>query len=273
MGNQECNATWLNSCGIVVTSVVIVVIALLFGSWKNNTASLPSRVDPTKELIRSLKKQFPSQTEDTWKVLGSNIKRINNQRSNQAACIVFVGPASEIDDMGVLKCIASVVAKEISNMKGVKPTPMTQFSLSNLTVDSDHFRNDRTGLHNAVENSLSANSAVALFDINHLSGSSAMALHSFCDSDSTGGQNSAMAPYVNTAVLATLKVKNNEDKSELGIKGESNKMAHTYVEQELTSAWKFDIGEDKAASLISRVALNAVFLHPESSTVTNTICL
>ena len=50
-------------------------------------------------------------------------------------------------------------------------------------------------------------------------------------------------------------------------------MAHTYVEQELTSAWKFDIGEDKAASLISRVALNAVFLHPESSTVTNTICL
>ena len=68
-----------------------------------------------------------------------------------------------------------------------------------------HFRNDKAGLYSAVEGSLSKNSVVTLLDINYLSGGSAMALHSFCDSDPTGGEDPAMAPYVHTAVLSTLQ--------------------------------------------------------------------
>ena len=44
------------------------------------------------------------------------------------------------------------------------------------------------------------------------------------------------------------------------------------AEQELSSAWKSDIGEDKAASLISRVALNAVVLNSERSDATEKFC-
>ena len=32
-----------------------------------------------------------------------------------------------------------------------------------------------------------------------------MALHSFCDSDPTGGEDPTMAPYVHKAVLSTLQ--------------------------------------------------------------------
>ena len=32
-----------------------------------------------------------------------------------------------------------------------------------------------------------------------------MALHSFCDSDPTGGEDPTMAPYVQTAVLSTIQ--------------------------------------------------------------------
>ena len=67
------------------------------------------------------------------------------------------------------------------------------------------FRNDKAGLYNAVESSLSKNSVVTLLDINYLSGGSARALHSFCDSDPTGGEDPTMAPYVHTAVLSTLQ--------------------------------------------------------------------
>ena len=56
-----------------------------------------------------------------------------------------------------------------------------------------------------IENSLSRNSAIMLFDINHLDGSTAMALHSFCDSDPTNGEDPTLAPYVHTAVLTTIE--------------------------------------------------------------------
>ena len=38
--------------------------------------------------------QFPSQTNATWKVIASNIQRIQRKKSNQAACIVFVHKSS-----------------------------------------------------------------------------------------------------------------------------------------------------------------------------------
>ena len=44
------------------------------------------------------------------------------------------------------------------------------------------------------------------------------------------------------------------------------------AEQELSRAWEKEIGEDKAASLISRVALNAVFLKPEKSDIAGRLC-
>ena len=43
---------------------------------------------------------LPSQTEDTWKVIASNIHRIKERRSNQAACIVFVQNASDNNHNG-----------------------------------------------------------------------------------------------------------------------------------------------------------------------------
>ena len=66
-------------------------------------------------------------------------------------------------------------------------------------------RNNNSGLHTALKHSLSKNSAVALLDIDRLDGRTAMALHSFCDSDATGGEDPNMAPYVHTALLTTLK--------------------------------------------------------------------
>ena len=56
-----------------------------------------------------------------------------------------------------------------------------------------------------IENSLSQNSVITLIDIDHLDGSTAMALHSFCDNDPTDGEDQTMAPYVHTAVLTTIE--------------------------------------------------------------------
>ena len=56
-----------------------------------------------------------------------------------------------------------------------------------------------------IENSLSQNSVITLIDIDHLDGSTAMALHSFCDNDPTDGEDQSMAPYVHTAVLTTIE--------------------------------------------------------------------
>ena len=50
------------------------------------------------------------------------------------------------------------------------------------------------------------------------------------------------------------------------------KAAHMLAERELKNAWEPEIGEDKAASLISRVALNAVFLNPEKYDIAERFC-
>ena len=56
------------------------------------------------------------------------------------------------------------------------------------------------------------------------------------------------------------------------ISGYLRKAAHMLAERELSRVWEEEIGEDKAASLISRVALNAVFLKPEKSDIAGRLC-
>ena len=56
------------------------------------------------------------------------------------------------------------------------------------------------------------------------------------------------------------------------ILGHRSKIAHMLAERELSNAWESDIGQDKAASLISRVALNAVLLKPERYSITEKFC-
>ena len=126
--------------------------------------------------------------------------------------------SSKIDHntKGTEECMASAIAELISQihkeilhkhyMKG--QNTLTFNSQSDVTIDSKKFRHDKSGLHTAVEYSLSQYSAVALLDVNELDGRAAMALHSFCDSDPTNGEDPNMAPYVHTAVLTTLKIEN-----------------------------------------------------------------
>ena len=54
--------------------------------------------------------------------------------------------------------------------------------------------------------------------------------------------------------------------------GQAKLSAYDIAVRELTRKWSHDIGVDKAASLISRVALNAVYLEPESSSVIHNAC-
>jgi hypothetical protein len=203
------------------------------------------------------------------------MRRISNDKSTPAACIVFIGTAKERE--ATEKCIASIIAQEVSSLQSKSMPPIAPITISNATIDAKDFKNDRSGLHSAVEESLSKNSAVVLFDIDYLDGRSAMALHSFCDSDPTGGEDPSMAPYVHKAVFTTVKAKDTANMSESADKidvrhVQSNKLAYMAVERDLSTVWKSDIGEDKAASLISRVALNAVMLKPETSDIVNKMC-
>ena len=272
--SQEWNASLINSFGIILT-ILVLIVGTIVAVTRNNDAFSASRSSSTKEIIRNLKQSFPSQTADTWKVIASNIRRISNDKSTQAACIVFVGRAKERE--ATEKCIASIIAQEVSSLQSKSMPSMAPITISNATIDAKDFKNDRSGLHSAVEESLSKNSAVVLFDIDYLDGRSAMALHSFCDSDPTGGEDPSMAPYVHKAVFTTVKAKDTGNMSESADKidvrhVQSNKLAYIAVERDLSTVWKSDIGEDKAASLISRVALNAVMLNPETSDIVNKMC-
>ena len=273
--SQEWNASLINSFGIILT-ILVLIVGIIVAVTRNNDVFLASRSSSTKEIIRNLKQVFPSQTADTWKVIASNIRRISNDKSTQAACIVFVGTAKERE--ATEKCIASIIAQEVSSWQSKSMPSIAPITISNVTIDAKDFKNDRSGLHSAVEASLLINSAVVLFDIDYLDGRSAMALHSFCDSDPTGGEDPSMAPYVNKAVFTTVKSKEtanmskSADEIDARHRVQSNKLAYTTVERDLSTVWKSDIGEDKAASLVSRVALNAVMLNPETSDIINKMC-
>ena len=56
------------------------------------------------------------------------------------------------------------------------------------------------------------------------------------------------------------------------ISGHTNESAYSLALRELTRNWSEDIGDDKTASLISRVALNAVYIEPESPEVIEKAC-
>ena len=267
---HEWMATFLNSGGIIVAILIIALVmkSLLIQKDSFKDSLIQPQTDLTKTAIKSLKDQFPSQTNSTWKVIASNIQRIQRKKSNQAACIVFVNnKASAINNDE--KCIASNVAKEISLLQNKNSI---NDESKNLTLDSKKFRTDRAGLHSSIETSLSRNSVIVLFDINQLDGKTAMALHSFCDNDPTDGEDPSMAPFVHTAVLTTIEVNGLDDAMENGDSSHGTESAYSIAVRELTSKWSKDIGIDKAASLISRVALNAVYLEPESPSVISKAC-
>ena len=267
---HEWMATFLNSGGIIVAILIIALVmkSLLIQKDSFKDSLIQPQTDLTKTAIKSLKDQFPSQTNSTWKVLASNIQRIQRKKSNQAACIVFVNnKARPINNDE--KCIASNVAKEISLLQNKNSI---NDESKNLTLDSKKFRTDRAGLHSSIETSLSRNSVIVLFDIDQLDGKTAMALHSFCDNDPTDGEDPSMAPFVHTAVLTTIEVNGLDDAMENGDSSQGTESAYSIAVRELTSKWSKDIGIDKAASLISRVALNAVYLEPESPSVISKAC-
>ena len=223
--HQDRNATWTNSGIIYICSSIVLLVAIVafvkMGGTKTfyerlrflNTLesqnSSDFRTEAVKELINELKEKFPSQSDDTWKVVASNIQRIGRKTSNQAACIVFVKPVSLTEVKGSEECIVSTIAARISRIQA-RIKNLSPNSLPSVTLDSKNFRNSRSYLHSTMEHKLLKNSAVALLDINRLDGGTAMALHTFCDSDATGGEDTTMAPYAHTAVLTTLKVKSDD---------------------------------------------------------------
>lgn len=268
---HEWMATFLNSGGIIVAILIIALVMknLLIQKDSFKDSLIQPQTDLTKTAIKSLRDQFPAQTNSTWKVLASNIQRIQRKKSNQAACIVFVNNKARPMNSEDEKCIASNVAKEISLLQN-KNSIIDE--AKNLTLDSKKFRTDRAGLHSSIETSLSRNSVIVLFDIDQLDGKTAMALHSFCDNDPTDGEDPSMAPFVHTAVLTTIEVNGLDDAMENGDSSHGTESAYSIAVRELTSKWSKDIGIDKAASLISRVALNAVYLEPESPSVISKAC-
>merc|ERR1719188_980530 len=131
-------ATFLNSGGIIVAILIIALLmkSLLIQKDSFKDSLIQPQTDLTKTAIKSLKDQFPSQTNSTWKVLASNIQRIQRKRSNQAACIVFVNNKARPINNEDEKCIASNVAKEISLLQN--KNSITDES-KNLTLDSKKF--------------------------------------------------------------------------------------------------------------------------------------
>lgn len=244
-------------CGCLVPIVLGMVIALIciYSSLpgqnflfvqsplvQNDQAFWNASIKKLREDLGLLsRKEFPGQDEHSWPVLRASIRSVLKEDPHMPSVILMV---SDESGAPTAKCLAQKIGCEVNKLLE------KDSGAECLGVESGKF-SERSDLFTAMETRLVSGSSASftLFNIQDLSGNTAMALHAFCDNDS--------APFKQASIVMTLiapdDVFNNEDTTQ------------DIADKVLSEAWGKDLDSDRVSPILSRVVISAVKVAQESA--------
>lgn len=248
---QEPNSSTFSTC-LGIVSILVIAVALIgcliltmfpFGpvAQESQRHALKSSKEMFEDKllreVKSLQSSYPHQPMKTWIEFMAAVTSITGNPSQPAVLLLAATNATAAIETS--KCIAKQLARVTNRLFNVPSSPA--FQISTPRSGTDHRIKEE--LDDKIHAILSKSYAMLLDDINHIPPRAAMVLHGYCDN--------FMAPFKQRVIILTVVV--NEDLTSDG------------VDDFLRDLWDPELGEDKAASLVSRVANMPVFIHPEES--------
>ena len=202
-----------------------------------------------QESFATLRRDFPGQDRRTWAVVGAAVKAVirTDEEPSQPAVIMLVHSSEEE------KRTAECLAKKLSSAATSALNLAT--SLSSPSPDDDALSgssfSDRSALHDRMMSDLASSGTLVLEDLENVSGSAAMALHSVCDNIN--------APYKRAVIVLLLGTDDGQvERDNGGRLGE-------VIESALEDAWSGDLDVDKLSPLLSRITVSAARVKAEES--------
>lgn len=190
--------------------------------------------------VRTLQSTHPVQPMKTWTDFMAAITSIEGSPS-QPAVLLLVTPNSTLA-IETKQCIARRLAAVTNRLFNVSNPSIVIPIRKSSSGTEDKIREE---LDNQIHSILKTSYAIILDDIQNIPPKAAMVLHGYCDN--------FMALFKQRVIILTAVV--NE-----GWPLNSNK-----VDDFLRNLWDPELGQDKSASLVSRVANVPVFIEPEES--------
>ena len=183
--------------------------------------------------FKNIKKDFPNFNSKHWPVISSGIKRMMKENAQQPGILLLVGSDADTNNCLAIKIVDSVASSiNHSDTAGFKRAMTSDMTKEQLFKDMEYKLRDF--------------GSYGLLDIQHLKADTAMTLHAYCDNIN--------APFKHSAIVMTLK----SDQVAESSKPES------IAEKLLYKLWLNDLGADKLAALVARIAVSVVQVNPES---------
>ncbi len=193
-------------------------------------------VEKLRRQIVGLKEQFPSQEKKIWTTVLASLKGVLKPEPKQPSVILLIGDGKAFKST---QCLASKLSSLATVLLAESNDAAPQHVGSSFP--------SKSALHRQLESDLSLRSAFSLSHLELLPGSSAMALHAFCDNIS--------APYKRASIV--LAVEEEEE-------GESL-LPDVAAERVLTRSWSTELDEDRVSPLLSRLTVSVVRIAPEKN--------
>ena len=239
-------------CGCLLPAIVGTIAAICFylnmsyitgqlsengivkgGSFHNQEFWNASMDGLRKDLRLLGQEEFPSQPSYSWIIARSSIKSILKNTPQKPSVILFI---SDQAGASTSNCLArrigckvnQLLKRDTSNCKGVES--------KSFPKQSDLFQAMNAKLSSPTSSSFT------LFNIQDLSGSTAMALHPFCDNE--------QAPFKQASIVMTLVAPDN-------VFSQSDS-ADDIAEKVLNKSWGQDLDVDRVSPLLARVVISAV---------------
>ena len=211
----------------------------------------PRKVDIEEKLVGELLKiqgQFPAQATDVWRVSMGAIGSILREDPEQPAVLLLIGSNTPESDK-TINCLARKLANTLNKLYNKSVDVVVNVRDVKRQGQSPEEVKEAVDLR--MRTILEKSRALVVSNIQELPASSALLLHGYCDN--------FMAPFKDRAIILTVLF----DPVYLQEKGKRKLRLQDQTDRLLRRLWDEELGADKSASLVSRVANYPIMVVPE----------
>lgn len=242
--------------GIIIGCLMMILLPFaifcIYFGWESNTSlsqkrNFKSLHSPSEQkgiqLIKRMKSLFPKQSHDTWINFYTALESVKEEEPSQPAVLLLTGENTS-RSTNTIDCIAKKFAEITNEFLSDEPNHaeicIQIDSIAQLSKQQDEIVKREVDLR--IRSILNQSNSIVLGHLEDLPPRAALLLHGYCDNFE--------APFKKIVFILTATFKDKPIDSK-------------QVDRKLKDLWARELGSDKSASLVSRVANSPVFIEPE----------
>lgn len=254
-GQPKTKSSSLFPTALLIVALIALMVSLLLVACskveKSDPSTLPDQQEELLEIklvneIKTMQRLFPLQSNETWANFYAAFRGIMEEEPPQPSVLLLIGPNSS-EGIETVQCLAERMARITNHIFGSLMTSSVTIHLEDIRKKKDEAL--KSELDDRLRLVLQGSHAVVLKHLEQIPPKAAMILHGFCDNFA--------APFKKKIIILTATFNQ-----------ENHPVDSRQVDRQLHVLWDGELGADKSASLVSRVANSPLFIEPESGPAT-----